>query len=67
MCSSFVLLVLCRLSNKGADRYDIHLQRETPPTVRDLFHEVEKKTRVSRTNQQLVFRGNQSCSLLNMD
>jgi hypothetical protein len=48
-------LVLIRQS--GADRYDIHLHNQRPSTVRDLMQELEKKSRVTTGNQQLIFRG----------
>jgi len=41
----------------GSDRYDIHLHMERPPLVRDLMVEVEKKSRVTLVNQQLLYRG----------
>lgn len=47
----------------GADRYDIHLTKDRPLTVRDLMEEIERKSRVTISNQQLIFRGNHSSSL----
>lgn len=41
----------------GSDRFEIHLHMQRPPLVRDLMAEVEKKTRVTLANQQLLFRG----------
>jgi hypothetical protein len=41
----------------GSDRYDIHLHMERSPLVRDLMGEVEKKSRVTIVNQQLLYRG----------
>lgn len=41
----------------GSDRYDIHLHMERPPLVQDLMEEVEKKSRVTVINQQLLYRG----------
>jgi hypothetical protein len=41
----------------GSDRYDIQLHMERPPLVKDLMKEVEKKTRVTMANQQLLYRG----------
>lgn len=50
----------------GADRYDIHLHFERAPLVRDLMEEVEKKSRVTLMNQQLIFRG-KVCSFFFVD
>jgi hypothetical protein len=41
----------------GSDRYEIHLHMQRPPLVRDLMEEVEKKSRVTTANQQLLYRG----------
>ena len=41
----------------GSDRFEIHLHMERPPLVRDLMAEVERKSRVTLANQQLLFRG----------
>jgi hypothetical protein len=41
----------------GSDRHDIHLHMERPPLVRDLMEEIEKKSRVTVINQQLIYRG----------
>lgn len=41
----------------GSDRYDIHLHMERSPLVQDLMEEVEKKSRVTVINQQLLYRG----------
>ncbi len=41
----------------GSDRYDIHLHMQRSPLVRDLMEEVEKKSRVTMINQQLLYRG----------
>lgn len=48
------------LDLKGSDRHDIHLHLERPPVVRDLMEELEKKSRVTVPNQQLIFRGNEN-------
>jgi hypothetical protein len=41
----------------GSDRYDIHLHMQRSPLVKDLMEEVEKKSRVTMINQQLLYRG----------
>jgi hypothetical protein len=41
----------------GSDRYDIHLHMERPILVKDLMQELEKKSRVAMTNQQILYRG----------
>jgi hypothetical protein len=41
----------------GSDRYDIHLHMQRSPLVKDLMEEVEKKSRVTIINQQLLYSG----------
>ena len=53
--SMFILIIECSIV--GSDRYEIHLHMQRSPLVRDLMEEVEKKSRVTMINQQLLYRG----------
>lgn len=41
----------------GSDRHQISLYKNEEPIVLDLMEELEKKTRVPKSYQQLVFKG----------
>jgi hypothetical protein len=41
----------------GSDRHDISLFKANLPTVFDLMEELEKKTRVPKSHQQIIYKG----------
>ena len=41
----------------GSDRHEISMYSQTKPTVGELIEELEKKTRVPKTNIQLIYKG----------
>ena len=42
---------------QGSDRHEISMYSSTPPTVGELIDELEKKTRVPKSNIQIIFKG----------
>lgn len=41
----------------GSDRHEISLYKADLPTVFDLMEELEKKTRVPKSHQQILYKG----------
>ena len=41
----------------GSDRHDVSLYKSDLPTVFDLMDELEKKTRVPKSHQQVIYKG----------
>jgi hypothetical protein len=41
----------------GSDRHDVSIYKTELPTVFDLMDELEKKTRVPKSHQQVIYKG----------